>query len=128
MANMPSTIRSGVLALAIAAVAGVVPLWLRLQAAEFPIIWPTLLAYVGVVAAILFPFLVFVWRGHNWARWVAVALAALGVLSVISDWVGSMPSPINWAVEALVVGIELWGCYQLLSRSASMWLQHEGAA
>ena len=127
MGDMPSTIRSGVYALAIAAMAGVVPLWLRLRAADFPIIWPTLLGYVAAAAVILFPFLVFVWRGHNWARWVVIALVGLGVLSVITDWMGSVPSPIDWAVEALLVAVDLWGCYQLLSPSASTWLRREGA-
>jgi len=128
MGDMPSTIRTGVYALAVAAMAGVIPLWLRLQAADFPIIWPTLLGYVGATAVIVFPFLIFVWRGHNWARWVVIILAGLGVLSVVTDWVHGVPSAIGWIVEPLVVGVDIWGCYQLLSPSASIWLRREGAA
>jgi len=127
MGDMPATIRRGVYALAIAALAGVVPLWLRMRAADFPIMWPTLLGYVAATAVILLPFLVFVWRGHNWARWAVIALVALGVLSVITDWMAKVPSAIDWGVEALLVSVDLWGCYQLLSPSASTWLRREDA-
>ena len=124
MTDVPAAVRKGVLALAATAVAAVahtasIQIW---ETAE-PIpaaMWMLFLGINGLFVLLL----VLTWRRHNWARWVAVILTGLGIMAVL--WSFTEPgesSLLEMSIDLSIVAVELWGCYHLVSMSASSWFR-----
>jgi len=128
MTDVPAAVRKGVLALAAATVAvlahaAYIQTW---EAAE-PIpaaMWMFTVGINGLFALLL----VLTWRRHNWARWAALVLTGVGILAVVWSFIepgGS--SLLERTIDSIIVAVELWGCYHLLSKSASSWFRLQTA-
>jgi hypothetical protein len=130
MIDIPLSVRRGVYALAVATVATAAYIWSYTAtwdaaARMSPMMW---LLFVGTNGLFVL-FLVLIWRRHNWARWATLTWCALGILAVLWAFLFSgVPSAADTAVQLIIVAIEVWGCYQLLSKQASSWFQRSGAA
>lgn len=123
--DKPLAVRKGVFALVAATVATVAYIWSDpavwdAAARMSPLLWMLFLGTNGLFVI----FLVFTWRRHNRARWAAVIWAILGVLAFLWAWLFTdAPSTYDRMVQAVLIAIELWGCYHLLSRPASSWFR-----
>jgi hypothetical protein len=130
MTDVPSAVRRGVYALAVATIATGVYIWSYTEtwdaaARMSPWMWTLFLVTNGLFVWLL----VLTWRGRNWARWATVIWCALGALAILwSSLFSDAGSILDHIVQSVIVAIEVWGCYQLLSRPASSWFRPSAAA
>jgi len=130
MTDIPVSVRRGVYALVVSTIATAAYIWSYTEtwdaaARLSPTMW---LLFVGTNGLFVL-FLVLTWRRHNWARWATVIWSALGILAVL--WAilfSGAPSAVDSIVQTVIVAIEVWGCYQLLSKQASSWFRRTPTA
>ena len=126
---IPSSVRKGVYALALATVVTVLYIWSDTDAWEAAARMPPLMLVMFVgVNGFFIACLVLTWRRQNWARWIAIIWSALAVLAVLTSWVffGAHVDAERIA-QTLVVALQIWGCYQLLTKSASLWFRQSAS-
>ena len=124
------TARRGVLAISGANVMAVLDIWLR------PESWTdagrmTFEAwFVFVIVNGLFVVsLLFSWHGKSWAKWIVLAWCAVG-------WVAKGGSILfihgtnvsGYWIMLIVIALEMWGCYLLLSKEAAQWFKKQRLA
>src|SRR6266581_4741377 len=123
MGDRPIAVRRGVYALALITIATLVYIWSYTKpwtATEKMWMW----ALVFLPANGLFAWLLFLtWCRRNWARWAAVLWCVLGGIGVVGSFIYSAPSTFDLVVQSAMIAIEVWGCQQLLSRSAASWFR-----
>jgi hypothetical protein len=127
--DKPLAVRKGVFGLVAAAVLTVVYIWSDPAAWEAaarmsPLLW---VLFLGI-NALFFVLLILAWHRHNWARWAAAIWTILGVLAFLWSWVFvDAPSAYDRVVQVIIVAVQLWACYHLLSNSASSWFRASAA-
>lgn len=125
----PLAVRKGLAALVVATVVTIAYIWSDpavWDSAErmTPILWGLFFGTNGLFVALL----VLAWRRHNWARWAVVVWTILGVLAMVWAWFFTDASTTyDRAMQALIIAVELWGCYHLLSKPASSWFKEQPA-
>jgi hypothetical protein len=122
MTGIPAAVRRGVYALALATIATAIYVWSDTEtwsAAERMASWMWLLLFA--INGLFVWFLVLTWRQRNWARWAVVVWSVLGWIAHIASFIFSDASTLDKGVQSLIVAVEVWGCLQLLSPSATSW-------
>jgi hypothetical protein len=129
MAGTPAAVRKGLLALVAATIITVAYIWSYTAAWDAaarmsPLLWAMFIGTNGLFVL----FLLLTWRRHNWARWATIVWTALGILALVWSLVYAGASTVDRVVQLFIIAIEVWACYQLLSKSATSWFKRIASA
>ena len=125
MTGIPNSVRRGVYALALATIATAVYVW------SDPEMWRIdgdmalwMWGFFLTTNALFVCLLLLTWRRRNWARWATVVWCVVGWLALIASYfyLDTMKT-FEGAIELALIAVEVWGCQQLVTRSASLWFR-----
>jgi uncharacterized membrane protein len=124
MADAPIAVRKGFFALAAVTVLTVAYIWSYTDAASrmSPLMWVLFIGTNGLFVL----FLVLTWRRHDWARWATIVWTAIGTLAL--PWYADASSSVDRIIQLLIIAVDIWGSYHLLSKPASSWFHRPASA
>jgi hypothetical protein len=123
MGDRPIAVRRGVYALALVTIATLVYIWSYTEPwTTTAKIWMWALVFLPVNGLFAW-FLFLTWCRRNWARWAAVLWCVSGWIAVVGSFIYSAPSTFDLVVQSAMIATDVWGCQQLLSRSAASWFR-----
>jgi hypothetical protein len=129
MQFVPKPVYRGILALSFATVVTAVSIWTKGEmwdAADRMTFWMWLL-FLTINGSFIW-LLVLTWKRRNWARWAIAIWCALGWIALAISFATATASPLDRTFQVVTIAIEIWGCMQLFSRSASSWFRPNAAA